>query len=76
MEMVQQLFDVNVYGAIRLIKAVLPGMKARQDGRIVNVSSVFGLVGAPFFQVYCATKFAMAGLIESMAPILQRFNVR
>lgn len=76
MEQIKQMFDVNFFGAIRLIKAVLPSMKARQDGYIVNVSSIFGITGGPFNDVYTAAKFAMGGVTESLAPVLKQFNVK
>lgn len=51
-------------------------MKARQDGYIVNVSSIFGITGAPFNDMYSAAKFAMGGLTESLAPALKQFNIK
>ena len=74
--MSKELFDVNFFGALRLIQAVLPGMKARQSGVIINNSSHFGIVGVPFVEIYCSAKFAIEGLTESMAPTLRQFNIR
>lgn len=76
MEQVKQIFDVNFFGAVRLIKAVLPDMKARQHGHIINVSSVFGITGGPFNDMYTAAKFAMGGMTESLAPVLKQFNIK
>ncbi|XP_020611788.1 retinol dehydrogenase 8-like [Orbicella faveolata] len=76
MKIAKEVFDVNYFGAFRLIQAVLPGMKARQSGLIINNSSHFGIVGIPFVEVYCSSKFALEGLTESMAPILRQFNIR
>ena len=76
MEHIKEMFDVNFFGAVRLIQAVLPGMKARRDGYIVNVSSVFGVTGGPFNDMYSAAKFAMGGLTESLAPVLKQFNIK
>ncbi|KAL9950345.1 hypothetical protein ACROYT_G042832 [Oculina patagonica] len=73
---VQKLFDVNFFGSLRLIKAVLPSMKARQSGHIINNSSAIGFLGFPFFDIYCASKFAIEGLSESLAPILRQFDIR
>ena len=72
----QDMFNVNFFGTLRLIKAVLPSMKARQSGHIINNSSVAGIVGLPFMDIYCASKFAVEGLSESLAPILRQFNIR
>ena len=75
-DMAKELFDVNYFGALRLIQAVLPGMKARQNGVIINNSSHFGIVGVPFVEIYCSSKFAIEGLTESLAPTLRQFNIR
>ncbi|XP_078353092.1 retinol dehydrogenase 8-like [Oculina patagonica] len=76
MDLAKDTFDINFFGTLRLIKAVLPGMKARQSGHIINNSSAFGVVGTPFFEVYCASKFAVEGLTESLVPTLRQFNIR
>ena len=75
-KMAKDLFEVNFFGALRLIQAVLPSMKARQSGHIINNSSHFGFVGCPFNELYCASKFALEGLTEAMAPTLLHFNIK
>ena len=75
-EKAKQLFDVNFFGVLRTIQAVLPYMKKRRSGLILNNSSLFGLVGAPFNELYCAAKFALEGLTESLAPTLLFFDIR
>jgi len=72
----QEMMDVNFFGTLRLIKAVLPSMKARQTGHIINCSSEIGVVGIPFYDIYAASKFAVEGLTESLAPMLRQFNIR
>ena len=72
----QQMMDVNFFGTLRLTKAVLPGMKARKTGHIIQCSSEHGVIGIPFTDVYTATKFAMEGFTECLAPMLRQFNVR
>ncbi|XP_035759387.1 estradiol 17-beta-dehydrogenase 1 [Egretta garzetta] len=69
------VFDVNLFGAVRPIQASLPAMKRRRAGRIIISSSVGGLQGLPFNSLYCASKFAVEGLCESLAIVLQRFNI-
>lgn len=64
---VRALFDTNVHGVVTVLKAVLPGMRARRAGRIVNVSSFGGLAAFPATGYYHATKFALEGLSESLA---------
>uniref|UniRef100_A0A8B9S6W4 Hydroxysteroid 17-beta dehydrogenase 1 n=1 Tax=Apteryx owenii TaxID=8824 RepID=A0A8B9S6W4_APTOW len=71
----KSVFDVNLFGAVRTIQAFLPAMKRRRAGRIVISGSVGGLQGVPFNAVYCASKFAVEGLCESLAIVLQPFNI-
>ncbi|KAK2494604.1 hypothetical protein MC885_020161 [Smutsia gigantea] len=71
----QNIFDTNFFGAVRLVKAVLPGMKRRRQGHIVVVSSVMGLQGVVFNEVYAASKFALEGFFESLAVQLLQFNI-
>jgi len=61
---VQKLFDVNVWGVLRVNNAVLPAMRAAGDGLIINISSGVGRISPPFQAAYNATKFALEGLIE------------
>ncbi|WP_326946951.1 oxidoreductase [Amycolatopsis sp. NBC_01307] len=64
---VRALFDTNVFGLADVTKAVLPGMRARRSGHVVNVSSLGGLAGFGATGYYHATKFAVEGLSESLA---------
>jgi NAD(P)-dependent dehydrogenase (short-subunit alcohol dehydrogenase family) len=66
-EQVRAQFETNVFGLIDLIKQVLPGMRARRSGHIVNFSSIGGLMGFAATGYYHATKFAVEGLSESLA---------
>ncbi|XP_074634087.1 retinol dehydrogenase 8-like [Acropora palmata] len=72
----RSVFETNFFGVLRLIKAVLPTMKSNKGGHIICVSSVGGINGVPFNGVYCASKFAVEGLMESLAPMLKKFNVK
>ncbi|XP_040185725.1 17-beta-hydroxysteroid dehydrogenase type 1 [Rana temporaria] len=72
----KKIFDVNLFGTISTIQAFLPGMKQRRSGQIIVSSSVGGLQGIPFNDVYCASKFAVEGFCESLAIVLQHFNVQ
>jgi NAD(P)-dependent dehydrogenase (short-subunit alcohol dehydrogenase family) len=62
----QGVFDVNVFGLMRMTKAVLPHMRARERGRIINISSVLGFIPAPYMAVYAASKHAVEGYSESL----------
>jgi NAD(P)-dependent dehydrogenase (short-subunit alcohol dehydrogenase family) len=66
LEDVRVLFETNFFGLVGMIKAVLPAMRARRSGHIVNIASVGGLVGYPGSGYYCAAKFAVVGLSESL----------
>jgi NAD(P)-dependent dehydrogenase (short-subunit alcohol dehydrogenase family) len=66
-DQVRELFETNVFGLVSLTKAVLPGMRARRSGHVVNVSSVGGLAAFGATGYYHATKFAVEGLSESLA---------
>lgn len=61
------VLDVNLKGVMRCTRAVLPAMRAARSGRVVTISSIGGLVGQPFNEIYCAAKFGVEGFIESMA---------
>ncbi|XP_068676257.1 retinol dehydrogenase 8-like [Montipora foliosa] len=74
--MAQEMMDTNFFGTLRLVNAVLPSMKAKESGHIIQCGSELGIVGMPFFEIYSATKFAVEGLTESLAPMLRQFNIR
>ncbi|MEM6847943.1 MAG: SDR family oxidoreductase [Pseudomonadota bacterium] len=71
----QKVFDVNVYGLHRVTRAVLPAMRARASGLIVNISSLVGRVTLPFMGPYNATKWAVEALSENYRIELSRFGV-
>ncbi len=71
------VMDVNFKGVVRCIRAVLPHMRERRTGHIINITSVGGLVGQPFNEFYCAAKFAVEGYTESLASYVQpAFNIK
>jgi NAD(P)-dependent dehydrogenase (short-subunit alcohol dehydrogenase family) len=73
---ISKVFETNVFGLLRLTRAVLPHMRSRRGGFIVNLSSIGGLVGLPGFGIYNATKFAVEGLSEAMSKELAPLGVR
>ena len=75
-EELSELFDLNFFGLISTIQAVLPGMREKSSGVIINVSSAAGRVGLPFLAPYCASKYAVEGLTEAMAYELAPFGVQ
>jgi len=72
---VRALYDTNVHGVVTVLKAVLPGMRARRSGRVVNISSFGGLAAFPATGYYHATKFALEGLSESLAAELAPLGI-
>jgi short-subunit dehydrogenase len=70
------LFDVNVFGVLRVTNAVLPTMRRQGMGRIVNLSSVLGLIPAPYSALYSSTKHAIEGYSESLDHELRPFGIR
>uniref|UniRef100_A0A8C2P600 Hydroxysteroid 17-beta dehydrogenase 1 n=1 Tax=Capra hircus TaxID=9925 RepID=A0A8C2P600_CAPHI len=72
---VDAVLDVNLTGTVRMLQAFLPDMKRRRSGRILVTGSIGGLMALPFNAVYCASKFALEGLCESLSILLQPFGV-
>lgn len=69
-------FDVNVFGSLNVIRAVMPHLRTQRSGAIFNISSVGGFTGNfPGWGVYCATKFAMAGFTESLSAEAKEFGI-
>ncbi len=72
----QTLFNTNLFGLLRMIKAVLPYMREQRSGRIVNVSSVLGFLPAPYMALYSASKHAVEGLSETLDHEVRQFGIR
>jgi NAD(P)-dependent dehydrogenase (short-subunit alcohol dehydrogenase family) len=75
-EQARALFDTNLFGSMRMTRAVLPQMREQGSGRIINVSSVLGLMPAPFGALYAATKHAIEGYSESLDHEVREHGVR
>lgn len=74
---VRQNFEVNVYGALNVIRQAMPHLREQGSGHIFNISSIGGFTGAfPGFGIYCATKFAMAGFTEALAEEAKPFGIK
>lgn len=69
-------FDANVFGAVAVIKAVLPGMRQRRAGRIITVTSMGGHITMPGISYYCGSKFALEGITEALAKELRGFGIK
>jgi NAD(P)-dependent dehydrogenase (short-subunit alcohol dehydrogenase family) len=72
---VEQQFDVNVFGPHRLVREVLPHMRERQTGTIVNVSSFWGRISAPGVGVYAGSKWAMEGMTDALRPEVSEHGI-
>ncbi|GAA2576721.1 SDR family NAD(P)-dependent oxidoreductase [Winogradskya consettensis] len=63
----RKMFDVQIFGVWNVLRAVLPAMRSRHSGHIINISSILGLTAFPGWGLYCAGKYALEGLTESLA---------
>lgn len=73
---VRNLFEVNLFGLVRVTNAVLPVMRRQRQGRIVNMSSILGLIPAPFNALYASTKHAVEGYSESLDHEVRTEGIR
>lgn len=74
-EEAKQVFDVNVWGVVRVLQAVLPHMRKQKSGHAIQISSTSGIRGIPCFEYYTGSKFALEGITDSMRYSLAPFNI-
>lgn len=75
LEQMHHQFDVNVFGAVTMIKAVLPGMRLRRRGHIINITSMGGFITLPGIAYYCGSKFALEGISETLGKEVKPFGL-
>ncbi len=75
-EQIRAMFEANFFALAALTRRVLPGMRARKRGHVVNIASVGGLIGNPGSGYYCATKFAVVGLSEALSKEVGALGIR
>jgi NAD(P)-dependent dehydrogenase (short-subunit alcohol dehydrogenase family) len=73
---VRAMFETNFFGLVEVTRAVLPGMRRRRSGHILNISSIGGFVGFPSSGYYNATKFAVEGLSEALAKEVEPLGIK
>ena len=73
---IRAMYDTNVFGVMNVARAVLPVMREKGEGCVINVTSMAGMMGAPTISVYASTKFAVQGLTEGMALEYKPLNIR
>ena len=76
MEDLQRQFAANVFGPVAMIKAVLPGMRRRRHGHIINVTSMGGFITMPGISFYCGSKFALEGISEALGKEVAGFGIK
>lgn len=76
MDDLQRQFAANVFGPVAMIKAVLPGMRQRRRGHIVNVTSMGGFITMPGISFYCGSKFALEGISEALGKEVASFGIK
>ncbi|MEU3616232.1 oxidoreductase [Streptomyces sp. NPDC006872] len=72
----QRVFDINVFGVMRMTKAVLPHMRTQGSGRVINISSILGFIPQPYMAAYAASKHAIEGYTESLDHEIREHGVR
>ncbi|NVM90199.1 NAD(P)-dependent dehydrogenase (short-subunit alcohol dehydrogenase family) [Variovorax sp. SG517] len=76
LEEMKRQFDVNVFGAVAMIKAVLPSMRTRRRGHIINITSMGGFITMPGIAYYCGSKFALEGISEVLGKEVAGFGIK
>jgi NAD(P)-dependent dehydrogenase (short-subunit alcohol dehydrogenase family) len=76
LQQARSVFDVNLFGVIRMTNAVLPAMRQQRSGRIVNISSVMGLIPSPFLALYASSKHAVEGYSQSLDHEVRGYGIR
>src|SRR5262245_21207102 len=76
LEEMRRQFDVNLFGAIAMIKAILPSMRKRRTGRIINITSMAGYIGLPGIAYYTGSKFALEGMSDVLAREVAGFGIK
>ncbi|WP_420819306.1 oxidoreductase [Paraburkholderia flava] len=75
LDAMRRQFDVNVFGAVAITKAVLPAMRQRRSGHIVNITSMGGTITMPGIAYYCGSKFALEGITDVLAQEVAGFGI-
>ena len=73
---VRAMFEVQIFGVWNVLRAALPGMRAARSGHVINVSSILGLTAFPGWGLYCAAKYALEGLSDSLAAEVAHLGIK
>lgn len=74
-EVCKRMMNINCISHVAVINAVLPGMKSRKSGKIVNVLSIAGQVGVPLRSMYCSSKFALSGFGKALRSEVKPYGI-
>lgn len=75
LEAMRRQFEVNVFGAVAMIQAVLPAMRSRRRGHILNITSMGGYITMPGIAYYCGSKFALEGISDALGKEVEGFGI-
>ena len=75
LEAMRRQFEVNVFGAVAMIQAVLPAMRTRRRGHILNITSMGGYITLPGIAYYCGSKFALEGISDALGKEVEGFGI-
>ncbi len=75
LEEAKEQFEINFFASFSMIKEILPYFRERNKGKIINITSIGGLISLPFQSFYCASKFALEGLLEALQMEVRPFNI-
>lgn len=72
---IREVFETNIFGVLNVCKAVIPFMREKNKGNIINITSIGGIISLPYRGIYCSSKFAVEGFSEALSMEVRKFNI-